>query len=331
MQLGDYQKGIQRAEQAVTLAKAQNDTKALIPALLTSAVGRGHTGDYPGAYAAATEAFNLAPRGPYAKGAFAIVQLTKGRPARTSEGLEGAPASQAEEQKLAEVLELASPLNDPRVRLAGQAALNHLKAIAFLNQAMADLKVDDPAKALDAAQKAFDLDPRIPDIHMQRALALMALKKQPDAVRELGEAIKLWTARPNSGKSLAAAYNTRSMLGAELKDFPNAFADAEAALKLDPVSAQGYFNRARAKQATAAKTEEALADFKRASELDPAHFTADYQEALARHKRGPSSAAPAPSARASWFWGLAAFAAGLFLSIIWIWRRRKAEDSSLAA
>ena len=210
----DFKNGIARAEQAVTLAKAQGDAKALIPALLTSAVGYGYTGDYPSAYAAASEAFNLDPKGPYAKPAFAIVELTKGRPARDSNGLEGAPAGGAEVQKLDEVLDLASPLNDPRVRLAGQAALKHLKAIVFLNQAMADLKVNDPAKALGAARKAFDLDPSIPDIYMQRALALMALQKLPDAVTELGQAIKLWSARPRPGKSLAAAYNTRSLLGA---------------------------------------------------------------------------------------------------------------------
>ncbi|MBI5631060.1 MAG: protein kinase [Elusimicrobia bacterium] len=294
--LGDAKTGMARAEKAVELARARKNPEEtrrdLPPALLTMAIGYGQNGDYPRAYARAREALELDPKGPYADSARAVIMLSKNRRAAAIDDsdISGNPA--AADTAFQKLWQNTSPLNDIRVRNMGRRAEGRVKAIEVLGEARSHLEVGDPRGALDLAGKALDLDPALPDIYMQRGLAYLALKDLKSAQEELGKAISLWQARGGSTEALASAHNARAMAALENRDFKSSLADAEEALRLNPKSAQASAQRAQAREGLGGKTEELLADFQRAAELDPGHFAADYEAALSRMKKPKAPAAP---------------------------------------
>ncbi len=321
MELGDYKTGIARAERAAGLAREQADPEALAGSLVTSAIGHGRLGDFPRAHAAALEALRLNPQGPYSHAAQDILRLTQERGARAGKAA-------GEDKRLREILAAASPLNDPRVRQAGLRATNRLRALELLSRSMNRLNLGDPKGALKTTEQAIALDPGLPDLHMQRAVAWMSLKNRDAALGELDKAIALWASKGGKGESLLAGYNTRSLLRWEARDYQGALEDSSQALGLKPESAQAFYNRARAREGLGGKAEQVLADFKRAAELDPRSFAADYEAALSRHESGPKPAAAPPTPKGSevaW----AAWALALGLSAIvgaCLARRRKAQQ-----
>jgi tRNA A-37 threonylcarbamoyl transferase component Bud32 len=321
VQGGDYKKGIATAERAAALARAAGDKDSLVAALRVKAAGEMWSGEYPTAAADALAALKIKPDDAHAR---AIYMMSKDRTAAKPD----APASGG--RPLGDVLVESSPLDDPRVKLAGQRATDHLAAVSRLQEAMRFLSVNDPRSALKAARAAQDLDPGLADSYMQQALAWAALKEMARALVEVTKAIGVWTQQGKT-QNLPAAYSLRASFQNGLGNPDAAAADADKALSLDPALASAYYQRGRAFAALDRKGAEVLAAYKRAAELDPADYQASYEAAAdrlsgaARPSAGPLAAAASAAGR-----GMRAIVGGaaVLLTLLlglagWLSRREK--------
>ncbi|MDX6767997.1 MAG: protein kinase, partial [Elusimicrobiota bacterium] len=153
------------------------------------------------------------------------------------------------------------------------------------------LGVGDPRGALAPLDAALGADPLLSDAYMHRALAWSAIGELAKALIDVTKAIELWTAR-GDGALAADGLALRAQLRGRGGDRAGALADADRAVGLAPEKAGGYAERAKALEALGEKAEKVLADFKRAAELDPANYSASYQDAIARYGKDDIGAAP---------------------------------------
>ena len=306
LQAYDFKKGLSRAEQAVTLARAGGDPATLADALNVRSLGAWYTGDYPQAATDSAQVLKARPGDPVAT---AIYQLSKGRAPDFGAGAAGkAVAAPGQEEKFGELMSLALVLQQPEAKRLGQRASGRQEAIRLSARSLQLLSLGDAQGALKAADAAQGVDAALPEIYFNRALAWTMLKKLDKALEQLDHAINLWKAIPRKDGDhgpVASALSMRSQLQREhAKDYAQAFKDADAAVALAPRSASGYFQRAAAGQELGRAAESILADYKTAAGLDSANYQDAYDQDLARLARSKASP-PARDLARSPLWPLA--------------------------
>lgn len=145
------------------------------------------------------------------------------------------------------------------------------------------LAAGDVPGARDQAQAAVAADPRSAKALQQLARAAAAALDFPAAEQAASRAMELEGPTP-------ALLCLRSEARAGFGDFPGALADAEKAAGLNPASARAALRRAVAKEGLGRPSEEVLADYRRAAELDGANAAirdaALLRLAPARRRRG---------------------------------------------
>ena len=327
LQARDWARGLQHADAAVAKAEAKGDKAALPDALRARALGAWYMQDFPKAAVDAKRGLELKPGD---KALTGIYQLSKGR----LRGLEPSTAPPnvpgEREKQLADFLAV-SPLDDPRLKAAGERATARTEANKLLDEAMRRLSVGDQRGALTAADAALGQDPFLPDAYFQRALAWNALRDITKALVEVTKAIELWTAQ---GKTMQAAdgYALRAQVRNKGGDRAGALADADSAIELDADKAAGHAERAKALEALGEKAEAVLAGYKRAAELQPRLYTQEYEEAMARYSKddlGAGVAADSPRWLDRAVLGAVAFLALLVGIVVWLLvRKPKAPESS---
>lgn len=321
----DWTRGRTYGDRAVELAQAKPDPQPLLAALKTRGTAAWFAGDFPQAAQDAQRALKIDPTD---KAALALWQFSKGRLRANAPGLT-VPADAARDRQLDGFLTLLSPLDDPAVKAAGRRATARGEALKRLAEARRLYDVGDFPAALKESQAALDADPELPDVYMERALVLAALKDVARALEAVTKAISLWTPRGDA-RALVPAH----VLSAGLKnaggDRAGALADADKALGYDPRSAAAYCARGEAREGLGQKAEQILADYKKAAELDP-RLAGYYDDAVARLS-GRAPAAPKPASPRSFDVFLLA-AVGLLVALIGFVIRlaRGARDEAPAA
>jgi tetratricopeptide (TPR) repeat protein len=315
LQARDLDRARAYSDAAVAAAEAKGDKEALADALRTRAAGAWYAGDYPKAFADAKAGLALRPKDERLNG---IYQLSRGR-GKAAAPPKGAPVAPELDKQL------AGFLDDPRVKEAGDRALRRQEAIRLVEEARRRLGMNDPRGALQPLDAAVTADALYADAYMNRALAWTALKDIAKALLDVTKAIELWIAR---GQAPAAAdgLTLRAQLRNKGGDRRGALDDAGRAVALAPGKAGGYAERARALEALGEKAEKVLADFKRAAELAPKDYSADYQAAIARYAQDEVGAAE-PQGRSRLehvILGAVAFLALLAGVVAWLMRRRAA-------
>lgn len=135
-----------------------------------------------------------------------------------------------------------------------------------------------PTDALADLNRAIALDPREPKAHMNRGLVHFALQDSQQALDDLTRAIAL-----DRGPA-PQAHAHRGRVKLALNDPEGAAADAARALQSDPRLPLAYEVRAQAHERLG-QLHAALADWRRAAELDPANTNA--LEAVGRLATAP--------------------------------------------
>ncbi len=322
IEAGDWANGERYASKALALAEASNDPQKLGDALQVRAIGALRARDYARAAADAKRLVDLRPGD---KSARMLYESSKNRAAPAADA-PGSVKVDALRRPAADV-PAVSVWNDPRVKEAGRRAADRQAAIKRLNEALAHLQAGRPREALDAAEAARRSDPALADAHMQKAIAWSTLNELAKALLEVTKAIGLWTLQGKAG-NLPAAYALRAQFGNDLKDYPAALADADKALAYDAAYAPGWLQRAKAGEAIGADVERALADYKRAAELDP-RLGAAYDEAVVRLSAAAGRARPLRPGEAQsrdWLKGALAAASALlvfFSALVWRLSRRR--------
>lgn len=194
----------------------------------------------------------------------------------------------------------------------------------LLRQSAVKMAAGDFEASRRLASRAIALDPSSPQARFQRASAALRLKAFEEAVRDASKAIEL-------GYERAAAYNLRSEAYAHQGRFAQALADAERAVNLNTAGPSGYLNRAAAREGLGMPPADILADYKRASELDP-QLILSYEAAFVKYGRAKESPRlPGPERRSLggvliWAGAVAAaLIAGLLYGYSTVWSGRKAK------
>ncbi len=134
-------------------------------------------------------------------------------------------------------------------------------ARAYNNRGSANLEAGDLKSAQEDFSKAFALNPKYPEAHLNIGIIHFRQKNFAEALQYYNQAIAL---RPN----LNEAYMNRGVLFLEMGHYPEALADFETLLQRDPKRADSYLNRAMA-YSRMGKQQEALNDLDDALRLDP--------------------------------------------------------------
>jgi tetratricopeptide (TPR) repeat protein len=92
---------------------------------------------------------------------------------------------------------------------------------------VSDLNLGKPEKALNAFERAIELDPKKPDGYLGRANSLNTMGRHNDSLADYNRALAL-------DPKLANAYANRGIAYAHLGEIDKAIADYEKALALDP-------------------------------------------------------------------------------------------------
>lgn len=204
------------------------------------------------------------------------------------------------------------------------AAQGKKDAESALKESGIELALGDVEAARLLASQAVELDSANPRGYLQRASVELQLRAFDQAVKDANKAVAL-------GFRKASVFNVRSEALAAQGLYERALADAEIAVLANPSGAAGYLNRASAREGLSGLTEDVLADYRRASELD-ARQKSRYEKALAAAARKaapkPEPATP-PSAprRGSHFRAIALGALGIvvFALLALDWRRRRSR------
>ena len=141
----------------------------------------------------------------------------------------------------------------------------------FLDQSLASRKNGDLASSLKFADMAVNAAPNSGMPLVERAIAYNALHQYNEAVIDLEKAIKVM------GWNEASMYLLLAKALNENHLSRNALYDAEAAVNLDPKNAGAYNTRGQTKVALGDDIDGAMADLKKAAELDP-HYESSYQD-----------------------------------------------------
>ncbi len=147
-------------------------------------------------------------------------------------------------------------------------AVNELNAAYWFNKGMLKYRTQNHQEAMEAYNKAIEIDPHYASAYAGRAAIYNHSGKYPQALKESEQAIKL---APN----LALGFNTRGSAHVGLHNYPQAIEDLNRAMELAPKWAWPYCNRSWA-YFMLKNYHQALEDADRAIELDPtlpqAHF-----------------------------------------------------------
>ena len=144
--------------------------------------------------------------------------------------------------------------------------------------------------ALKDYDKAISLDPTIPHTFVNRASVFLKRKNHTAALKDLDEAIRL-------DKSIDTAYNNRANTYAELKEYEKAVADYSQAILLSPKSAY-YYGRGRL-HILQGRFESSVSDNTEAIRLDPADSNAYMNRAVAYSRLNKTSLALADVRKAA--------------------------------
>lgn len=290
LQTGDIATGILRAEKAEQLARKKKDPELLADALTTRSLGAWYSGDYARALRDADQVLQVRPDDPVA---MSVKKLSEGRTPQMGAAIKNSAANQELKGQLDELLTLSQLMKSPEIKVAGGRAANRQEANKKLEDVMRQIQVGDAVGALQKADEVLKIDPAIPDIYMQRALAWTMMNDKSRSIEELGKAIALWTAIPRKDgdkRPLSSAHTMRAGALLEKGRPQPAFHDADKAVGLNPNSAAAHFQRARAGEALKHQAAQILADFKRAAEIDPKSYQDAYEKAAARLAAGELTA-----------------------------------------
>ena len=134
-------------------------------------------------------------------------------------------------------------------------------AVALNNEGLDYNYAGEYYKAIDAFNKAIELDPNLAIAYNNRGWAYIELGQYEQGIADCNKAIEL---DPN----LALAYSNRGLAYIRLGQYEQGAADCNRAIELDPFLAVAYSNRGLA-YIELGKYEQAIADFDKAVELDP--------------------------------------------------------------
>ena len=126
-------------------------------------------------------------------------------------------------------------------------------------------KQERTEEALYAYNNAIRLNSKNAETHVHRGKVKNILELYEDAIEDCNEAINLNT---STTFVKAAAYTTRGVAKFGLGDYVGAFADHDAALRLDPKCADAFFNIGIAKMKQG-EDECAIAEFDKAIDICP--------------------------------------------------------------
>jgi tetratricopeptide (TPR) repeat protein len=143
-------------------------------------------------------------------------------------------------------------VNDPKVK--------QRVARAYYNKGNALGELGKPEEALEAFDKAIELDPKFAQAYYNKGNALGKLGKPEEALVAYEKAIEI------DQKDAQAYYNKGNALG-ELGKPEEALEAFDKAIELDPKFAQAYYNKGNA-LGKLGKPEEAIEAFDKAIELD---------------------------------------------------------------
>jgi len=295
---GDIAKAQSRADQAVNAAATEPDPQKFAEKWPFAMNTRGQiakaTGDFPTAHAYAAEVLKKFPKDITALG---LLHETAGRAKAGAAPVAAAPAPAAAPTFV------RAPT--PAAPIAFTPTGANIKP--YLDRASTLLGMRDYRGAIDAAQRAIQLDPANPDPHMLQAAAWVALRNMSEAMLAISKVIeKLAEGDPR----LPSAYNTRSLYKNKTGDYEGAAADAGEAIKRDPAMADAYYQRSVALKKLGHDAE-SLADIKKAAELKPSEYKNLYEiSARELGEDGSATAAVRRGSALSKVWRAALDAAG---------------------
>jgi lipoprotein NlpI len=141
--------------------------------------------------------------------------------------------------------------------------------------------------ALADLNESIKLDPTYALAFFARGDLYKSMGDVPRAMADMNESIRL---DPN----YAPAYFTRGRLSYMMGNNPAALEDFTKSIKLDAEDATAYFNRGVAYYVVGGRTADAVADFKKAAELNPKDaYAALWRELAERRNNAPSRLAEA--------------------------------------
>ena len=262
--LGDFQTGLVRADKAIALAQndPEPDAKLISAAMTTKAAGYAMMGDNRKAVSEALKALKVDQQN---KEAFAVYQLSKGRPTglkapAIAEALAQQPPSKPQRAPPLPPAPQAAKLQTP---IAPKAVITPLNPVqALIDDAKRKVQLKDFKSALDILNRAVRRDTDNIEARLERAKVSNLLKDYPGAVADAGKILSL---EPQNVRALLE----RSLAQFQSGDIKEAVADAEAVLQIDPKNALAYFYRAQAEEKLGLLGK-AKEDFQKAASLDPA-------------------------------------------------------------
>lgn len=276
-QAGDYPKAIEHASKAIDLTP-----KDPFP-LTTRGLAYYQSGDFAGAAADAKRALALDPSDPVAK---AIYELSKDRvPGDGGSGLKNSLARAGRdvvsmpESPFASAAgaEAAARLDDdPEIaRYNTEEGRRLARQIISAERAM---KRKDYVTAFGRANEALTTFADNPRVLAARAVSAWNLGEYRTTI---ADATRVMQALSGGSPIMHPMLVARAAASSELGRHSDALRDAQKAIDLFPQSGRAYLERAIAKEGLHDTPAGVVEDFKRAAELD-AHFTPDYERALAR-------------------------------------------------
>src|ERR1700719_2575537 len=160
-------------------------------------------------------------------------------------------------------------------------------AAAYLNRGDAYLTKSDFERAFADFNEAIRLDPKNAWAYVERGNLYRNKGDLDHALADLNEAIRL-------DPGYALAFFVRGDLYRGTGDFPRAMTDMNEAIRLDPNYAPAYFTRGVAYYVIGGRTADAVADFKKAAELNPKDaYAALWRDLAERRNNAPSHLAEA--------------------------------------
>lgn len=155
----------------------------------------------------------------------------------------------------------AAPLPQTQASPASQASGSPRDAVAYYNRALARVRSQEYALAVEDFGKVIELNPNDAEALNNRCWARAVLGRLDGALSDCDEALRL---RPN----YADALDSRGLVNLKLGNLDRAISDYNAALRIKPDLASALYGRgkARLRQGTDSRGN---ADIKNAKERDP--------------------------------------------------------------
>ena len=139
--------------------------------------------------------------------------------------------------------------------------INPEYAPAYNNRGIAKGLSDDPKGAIADYDRAIEINPQLVIAYNNRGIAKGLSGDHEGAIIDFDKAIGI-------NPQYAAAYHDRGTAKSQLGDLKEAIADYDRAIEINPQYARAYYNRGLTKKAQDDKDGTAMADFRRANEID---------------------------------------------------------------